>query len=287
MSMRSRVAAARVALGGLVALLATIGAGLGAPAGAQSPSQVGATSTSRAVVIVDLGTLGGGVRTSVIELPGSVSGLEALQLAGAEPETITYGALGEAVCKLYGAGDAAVPGQCPGGWVYYRATGGAGGWTQSGQGASSTAVHDGDVEGWRYGGGAPPFRSFCDVAGCAAPPPGTAPPATSPGTAPPAGVSSVGGSSAGGGDPGDGDSASTTTGAPTTTAPAPGGEANRRAAANRGGRGDDATLAAGATGQRGSANGGGSPVGVVVALVVAGALVAAGLLVRRRRAGTG
>ena len=114
------------------------------------------------------------MHTSVIEFSGSVSGLEALQLAGASPETHHYGALGQAVCKLYGAGDAAVPDQCPGGWQYFRAVGGAGGWTQSGLGASNTVVHDGDVEGWRYGGGAPPFQSFCAVAGCAPPP---APPA--------------------------------------------------------------------------------------------------------------
>ena len=58
------------------------------------------------VVIVDLGSLGGGVRTDVIEFGSTVDGIEALQLAGASPVTLDYGALGQAVCSLHGVGDA-------------------------------------------------------------------------------------------------------------------------------------------------------------------------------------
>ena len=241
-------------------------------------------------MIVDLGTLGGGVHTSVIEFSGSVTGLEALTLAGADPGTLDYGgALGQAVCTLYGRGDAAVPDQCPGGWQYYRAVGGANGWVRSAGGASGTTVHDGDVEGWRYGGGAPPFQSFCSVAGCAAP----APPAT---VAPD--VSAAGGGVASSGtDPGSTGPSSppSTTAAPdpsSTTVPTTiaGARANGRDSVDDSGDGKPVALAAGVAGQAGSGGGGGSggsPVGVVVALAVAGALVAAGLLVRRRRTAAG
>ena len=97
----------------------------------------GAGRGATAVVIVDTGS---GAHQSVIHFDGSISGLAALQLAGANPVTIGYGSLGQAVCQLYGVGDPAVPGQCPGGWVYYRAVGGASGWTSSGLGASNTSV---------------------------------------------------------------------------------------------------------------------------------------------------
>ena len=70
-----------------------------------------AQATSTAVVIVDTG---GGACRSVIHFDGAVSGLEALQLAGANPVTITFGALGQAVCQLYGVGDAPVPEPVPG-----------------------------------------------------------------------------------------------------------------------------------------------------------------------------
>ncbi len=265
----------------LVALLAATGA--------VAPGAASAQTTSRAVVVVDLGTLGGGVHTSVIEFSGTVSGLEALQLAGASPSTITYGPMGQAVCQLFGAGDAPVPGQCPGGWVYFRAPGGAGGWTQSSLGASNTAVHDGDVEGWRYGGGAPPFQSFCAVAGCAPPPaPETAAPAVTPAgggtnpTASPANTPAGAGSATPAtGDAGSGSATPTTTapeGASTGTgATAPGaGTSSRQQRVTRVLR--PATASA--------SEGGGSPVGVVVAVVMVAALVGGGLLLRRRRAGT-
>ena len=149
----------------------------------RSPAQSG---TSTAVVIVDTGS---GAHQSVIHFDGSISGYTALQLAGANPVSIAYGALGQAICQLYGVGDAPVPSQCPGGWVYYRAVGARGGWTQSSLGVSNTTVHDGDVEGWKYGGGQPPFASYCSVVGCA-PPPTDPPPATQ--AAPPATASPAG-----------------------------------------------------------------------------------------------
>ena len=138
------------------------------------------------MVVVDTG---GAVYQNVIEFSGSITGLQALQFAGTDPETITYGALGEAVCTLFGVGDPAVPGQCPGGWTYYRSVGGAGGWSQSGLGASNTVVRDGDVEGWKYGGGRPGGSPvFCDHVACAPPAPAPEPaPEPAPPPAPPAG----------------------------------------------------------------------------------------------------
>jgi hypothetical protein len=250
------------------------------------PAALGQT-TSRAVVIVDMGTLGGGVHTSVIQFSGSVTGLEALQLAGASPGTVSYGALGEAVCTLYGRGDD--PASCPHGWVYSRAVGGATGWTQSGFGASNTTVHDGDVEGWRYGGGAPPFSSFCAVAGCAPPPtspPTNPPPATNApsvgGTGGSVGVAGVTTTTAPAGAPNGATDTTAQAGAAETT-----GTTTTTVAGARGSSGDhraDGRLAAGAptTGASGG-DGGGSPIGVIVAGVIVALLVGGGVVLRRRR----
>ena len=278
--MRTRLTALVVALSAL--FVAT---------GAVATGTASAQTSARAVVVVDLGSLGGGVHTSVIEFSGSVSGLEALRLAGASPSTITYGPLGQAVCQLFGAGDQPVPGQCPGGWVYFRAAGGAGGWSQSSLGASNTAVHDGDVEGWRYGGGAPPFQSFCSVAGCApTPAPETAAPAVAPAGGGAGSTGSVANAPATSGD-GSAPTASGDTGqAPAT--PAPAASESTRAAKGA----TDARAGSGGVQQRvtravrpaatDSPGGGGSPLGVVVAVVVTAALVGGGVLLRRRRAGT-
>lgn len=272
----------------VVALLAVCGA---AGLLAVAPGAASAQTTARAVVVVDLGSLGGGVQTRVIEFSGTVSGLEALQLAGASPSTITYGPLGQAVCQLFGAGDQPVPGQCPGGWVYFRAPAGAGGWSQSSLGASNTVVHDGDVEGWRYGGGTPPFPSFCSVAGCAPPPttPTAAPAVPSGGGTNTDGGVSVAGATASGNatagttpgsavaGAGDGPAAAGTASGATATTTAP--ERSSRSSDRRVGR----TVAAG-TGPAGTGGGGGSPVGVIVAVAVVAALVGGGFALRRRRA---
>lgn len=259
-----------------VGLLIAAAASAGAPL-------AGAQTTSRAVVIVSTGS---GVHTTVIEFSGTVSGLEALQLAGASPETITYGPMGQAICKLYGSGDAPVPGSCPGGWVYYRAVGGAGGWSQSGLGASSTTVHDGDVEGWGYGA-APPFSSFCAVAGCAPPatdPPVTAPPAasTAPGAAggPTTGGVSVDGATATIGPAGETSTpaAGAESAGATTTTVAKAGSQKAQSAGRTLGAGVPAATTSGH-------DGGGSPVGVIVAVVIVVALVGGGVMLRKRRTG--
>jgi hypothetical protein len=289
----TRPAIARIALA-VAAFVLAVGGGA---ARAATPTQAG---TSTAVVIVDTG---GGTHQSVIHFDGSVSGLTALQLAGANPVTVNYGgSLGQAVCQLYGTGDPAVPGQCPGGWTYFRAVGGAGGWSQSSLGASNTTVNDGDVEGWKYGGGQPPFASFCAVVGCAPPPINAPPPVTAAPAAPPAdggsptpataapgtsGAGSTADGSAAGKDAAGTDSAGTgTTGAKgkdaATSTTRAGDDATAERSARHKARTTGAALGAG-TGSDGG--GSGSPVGVIVAVVVVALAVAGGLWFRSRRRG--
>ena len=148
--------------------------------------------THRVAVVVDLGDE---VKTARVSFEGeSITGLEALQLAGFGPVARSYGDQGGAVCSLCDRG-------CPadstcltcGGasyWAYFRAASGASSYSYSHVGAGATQVHDGDVEAWKWGPGvAPAFVSFADVWGesttTAAPSsPPTSPP-TSPATLPP------------------------------------------------------------------------------------------------------
>lgn len=126
---------------------------------------------SRAVVIVDTGSQ---VHRVVVSFGGdSISGLQAISLAGANPETVGYGSSGSAVCRLFGVGHPASPQTCLGMpsdqryWAYFRAPAGSSGFRYSGVGAGGARVSNGDVEGWRFGlGEAPPFSPFCEIASC-------------------------------------------------------------------------------------------------------------------------
>src|SRR5215207_1147899 len=144
-----------------VALVAALVGGTLGPATSARADVTAAGCSARAVVVVEPGP---GPLTICFD--GSISGLEALQLAGANPATYGFSGQGAAVCQLYGVGNPA-DSSClvgPGGqyWAYYRAAPGASSWTYSRGGASTTTVTDGSVEGWRYGtGGAPGFVSFC------------------------------------------------------------------------------------------------------------------------------
>jgi len=270
-------------------------AALAATASSPAPAAPERRGGSRAVVIVDTGA---GVHRTVITFSGSISGLGALQAAGANPETVDYGgSLGQAVCKLYGVGDDPSSSTCPGGWRYYRATGGAGGWSYSGAGPSNTTVRDGDVEGWGYNR-TPPFSSFCSVAGCAPPPPPPPAPGGSGGT----GSGGTGSGSGGGGGTGGGGTGGGGTGGggiippvaippelATTTTAAPGAATPSEETADDGGadtreekerKERDRELATDLTSDRG---GGGPPASLVLFLVVLAALVAGTLLARRAR----
>jgi hypothetical protein len=149
----------------------------------------GAAAEHRALVVVDTGT--GVIRRTITFTEDSISGIAALQRAGAEPVVYTYSGQGGAVCRLFGVGRDAGP-NCLGGgdgdaryWAYWRAPSGTAAYTYSRVGAGATAVHDGDVEGWRFGtGAAPPWSPVPPPA-----PTGTtaAPPPPAPAAAPPAG----------------------------------------------------------------------------------------------------
>jgi MYXO-CTERM domain-containing protein len=263
---------AAVLLVGAVALAAVPVADDARPAGA---------GASRAVVIVN-----GSVH--VISFGGSVTGLQALRMV-AGVTTVGFGGIGEAVCSINGVGNPATPNECligPNGeyWAYYRAGPGATGWQYSSKGAGGTSVTDGAVEGWRYGTGGPPgFVSFCAAAGCG-PPPTAAPPPPPP---PPAAASA------------DTGSAATST---TAAKDAKKGSKGKDGTGGKDGKGEQADGSDGGTagaeegdvdvaGEQvaadrrldGTGDDSGSPVGVIVAVLVALAVVGGGLWYRRRR----
>ena len=128
-----------------------------------------------------------------------MTGLRALELAGANPVVYTYSGQGGAVCRLFGVGRDSGPG-CLGGadgdnryWAYFRAPSGTSSFTYSRAGAGSVQVHDGDVEGWKFGAGESPAWSPVPVppttTTVAPSPPPTAPPASGPGSGPAVGGS--------------------------------------------------------------------------------------------------
>jgi hypothetical protein len=293
----------------VAAALAALGIVTGAAAAGVVALDVPAAhaADSRAVVVVDTG---GGVHRTVVSFSGSITGLQALQLAGANPATYGYAGQGAAVCALDGVGHEASQGAClgtlddPRYWAYFRSPAGSSGWSYSRSCACTTAVHDGDVEGWRYGTGqSPPYSSFCSVAGCAPPPtaaPPTAPPATAAPapsvqgtavTAPPGGGSNSVGPPGATSGPGSGGGASATTAggaagtatgdASTSTTPAGDGS---DAPSTRRGTDQRALGASGGGSSGGGSSGGGSPWGVVAAAVVVVGLAGGAWWIRRSRA---
>ena len=106
-------------------------------------------------MVVDPGT--GPVWSACISFDGSISGLEALDLAaatipGLAPVYEPYPGQGRAVCRLIGVGND--PPNCLSKsveyWAYFR----NGSYARGGGGAS--AVSDGDVEGWSFSRGQAP-----------------------------------------------------------------------------------------------------------------------------------
>lgn len=263
-----------------VALVATL-----ALTGLATPARAGG---SQAVVIIDTG---GNTYTRVISFSGSITGLQALSLAGASPVTSVYGGEGYAVCRLFGVGND--PDSClgtpsdPRYWAYFRAPAGASGWHYSGTGASGTTVSDGDVEGWSFAGGAPGFQSFCRVVGCGPPP--AADPAPAPGPAP-SGGGTAGAPAAGGtgsaptaGLPTDPPTSDATTVDPTVTVPP---TTNAAGDPPRDTRRTD-TRAIGARPVVADDDGSGSPVGVLVALALVGVIAGVAVVLRRRGRASG
>lgn len=200
---------------GLVALacaaaLATATPGGGAPAsGVLALETIAAAPANRAAVVIDKGDGSAPVKVCVRFDAASISGEEALRLAAAKEPSIApvlsaFSGMGKAVCALCGIG-------CPAGdcfcdpqryWAYSRVEAGTSGFLTSPVGVTASAVTDGDVEGYRWGSGAPPavtdIRTICGEVPVettdttrgpvpTTPPPPAPGPAVTPGTAPPGG----------------------------------------------------------------------------------------------------
>jgi hypothetical protein len=107
----------------------------------------------------------------------TITGKDVLDRAGVSAVYKEY-SYGNAVCSLLGVGNSADDclGERGGShWIYYRAVAGAGAFTYSNQGIDDTKIHDGDVQGWKWKSGTPPYSSEADICGSTAT---TLPPAT-------------------------------------------------------------------------------------------------------------
>jgi hypothetical protein len=168
-SVLNRGIARRIAVGVVVAAIATVGLGFGA---ALLPAE--AATTHRAAMVVEVD---GVIHTAKLTFAAdSITGLDALRSAGFNPHVRVFGGNGGAVCAL-DVGTETIG--CPADstcltcdahsayWEYWRAPAGATSYTYSVVGAGNSQVHDGDVEAWVWGTGSPPTRfvSFRDVWG--------------------------------------------------------------------------------------------------------------------------
>lgn len=150
-----------------------------------TPPQAHAADCAGVTVVVDFGSLGGGVRTGCA--PGDpASGAAALSGAGFG---YTYAARQPGfVCRINGlpADDPCVTTSPPTAhWSYWHAQPG-GSWTYSGAGASGRDPAPGGVEGWAFGAGAPPSVPPPAPAPQPQPQPQPQPPAQQPQPQPPA-----------------------------------------------------------------------------------------------------
>ena len=281
MMRRRAVLAAWVAAFAIAGVVGIPGSGVAHAAGAH-----------RAMVVVDTGTT---TYQKVISFDGdSVTGIQALALAGADPVVYSFSGQGGAVCRLFGVGRDAGP-NCLGGadgdsryWAYFRAPSGTSSFTYSRAGGGSTQVRDGDVEGWKFGTGTAPAWSpvppepATTTTTAPAPPPsnpaptggagGVAPAGTGPTLAPDATPEQIAAFYAA-----LGSTTTTTTVVPVTAEVRANREtrsSTRRVASGR---------VAGATDTPDSSGGGGSAGSLALFALVAVALVGGGVLLRRSR----
>jgi hypothetical protein len=241
-----------------------------------------AAGTNHALVVVEAN--GSVVQRVVTFGSDSISGLTALQQAGFAPVVRGFGGMGGAVCAI----DMPTTGQtvgCPADntcltcagssfWAYFEAPSGTSSFRQSRAGASTTRVHDGDVEGWRWGtGDAPPYTSVASVIG----PPPTAAPATPPPAAAPLAGTTAPRPLASGTGPAGPPPPSAPAVTPTTTTATPSSSTPHAAVDAR------RTARRAAKAPAGNGSGSGSTLGYVVFGVVAAALGTAIVLARRAR----
>ncbi len=277
----------RAVLAALVAAFATAGV-----VGIPGSGVAHAAGAHRAMVVVDTGTT---TYQKVISFDGdSITGIQALQLAGAEPVVYSFSGQGGAVCRLFGVGRDAGP-NCLGGtdgdnryWAYFRAPSGTSSFTYSRAGGGSTQVRDGDVEGWKFGTGTAPAWSpvppepATTTTTVPAPPPSNLPPTGGAGGVAPAGT---GPTLAPGATPEQIAAFYAALGSTTTTTTVVPATAEVRA--NRATRGATRRVAAGrvagATDSPGSNGDGGSAGSLALFAIVAVALGGGGMLLRRSR----
>jgi hypothetical protein len=287
----SRIRRIAVLVGAVsLTLVAALGSGVGA-----GPVAAASADHHAAVIVSANGTV---VRRLVTFTTDSVSGLEALRSAGFDPVVYGFTGLGAAVCAIPVPPQGPVVG-CPADnscltcaspnfWAYFEAGSGSSTFQMSRAGASSTRVHDGDVEGWKWGSGdAPPYSSVASLMG----PPASGPPASG-GRQP---TSPAGGSGGGSVTPPNSNAPPTTRTQPgvTVTSGTPGTVAVVTTAptATSATTGSPVTSAAGTgaqvAGRRAArsthGSGGGSAIGLIAFGLVAAGLAAAVLLARRAR----
>ncbi len=147
-----------------------------------------AQQANRVGLIVEHGD--GSVTTRCVEFnEPEISGYDVLTRSGLDIVAAFESGMGAAVCAVDGEG--CTVGSCltcdvPNYWAYWHMDGGD--WVYAQIGVTSYTVHDGDVEGWRWGGGDPPdvvpFDQICAPPPTDTPIPPTATPAP-PTNAPP------------------------------------------------------------------------------------------------------
>ena len=121
-----------------------------------------------------------------------ITGLQLVERSNVEYEAQGFGSVGSAMCQLDREPSTVPPGCFGSGpyWQYFHRRGAT--WQTSALGASSSALHDGDMDGWRYAVGAnqaPSVVAFASVCGAHAPAPAaTATPVLVPAQATPAPV---------------------------------------------------------------------------------------------------
>jgi hypothetical protein len=106
-----------------------------------------------------------------------ITGLQLVERSGVQYEAQSFGSIGTAMCQLDREPSSPPPGCFGSGpyWQYFHRQGA--GWQASAFGASSSVLHDGDMDGWHYAAGAkqaPGNLAFASVCGAPAPPPSLA-----------------------------------------------------------------------------------------------------------------
>jgi hypothetical protein len=103
-----------------------------------------------------------------------ITGLQLVERSKVEYQAEGFGPMGSAMCQIDREPSTVPPGCFGSGpyWQYFHRQGGS--WQTSALGASSSGLHDGDMDGWRYAVGknqAPSVVAFASVCGAPAPPP--------------------------------------------------------------------------------------------------------------------